>query len=316
MKKKLFSQYIGIALGVIYGLVFRLIVDIDYLDGLYNLYSITFVWIVPILVGLLPIIFSSNKLYLSPFKLFFYPIITVFLFLIVTLIVKLEDIFCLFIIGIPFFIAAGVAGVLLGSFVKDKVVNRKIYSLFLLPLILNPIENLFPNTSEEFSVEHSIIINKSRSDVFPNLLEVQTINEEQYGNGFFQLVGIPKPINSKIYKSNEENYRLGFFTDNFKLYESIAELKENEFVSFQIHLDKSQLRNKPTDIHLIKSDYFKFGKISYKLIEIDHNKTKVILSCDYILDSKMNSYANFWAESIIIDFEKRLLKSIKKNIES
>lgn len=185
-----------------------------------------------------------------------------------------------------------------------------------MPLILNPAENLIPNKSEEFKVEHSIIINKNRGEIFPNLLEVQTINEKQYGNGFFQIIGIPQPINSKMYNDGENSYRIGYFTDNFKLYESIDQSIENEFVSFQIHLDKSQLRNQPTDIHLVKSDYFKFGIISYKLIEVDTTKTKVILSCDYLLNSKMNLYANFWAEKIISDFEKRLLKSIKINIES
>lgn len=316
MKIKSVFQYLGFILGIIYGLVFRLISDVEYLDGYYNVYSITFIWVIPMLIGLFPIMFSSSKLYLSPLKLVLYPIITICLFLITTLVTGLEDFFCLLIIGIPFFIAAGVVGILLGAYMKDKISNKKIYSIFLLPLILNPAENLIPNKSEEFKVEYSIIINKNRAEIFPNLLEVQTINEKQYGNGFFQIIGIPQPINSKMYNDGENLYRIGYFTDNFKLYESIDQSIENEFVSFQIHLDKSQLRNQPTDIHLVKSDYFKIGKISYKLIEVDTNKTKVILSCDYLLNSKMNSYANFWAEKIISDFEKRLLKSIKINIES
>lgn len=316
MNIKLNTQYLGFLLGVIYGLFFRLISDVESLDGFYNVFSITFIWVIPTLIGLFPIMFSSSKLYLSPRKLVLYPIITICLFLITTLVTGLEDIFCLFIIGIPFFIAAGVLGILLGTYMRDKIVKKKIYSIFLLPLILNPVENLIPNKSGQFQVEHSIIINKNKSDIFPNLLEVQAINEEQYGNGFFQIVGIPKPINSKMFRSKENTHRIGYFTDNFQLYESIDLLKENEFVSFQIHLDKSRLRNKPTDIHLIQSDYFKFGKISYSLIEIDMNKTKVILSCDYILNSKMNAYANFWAEKMISDFEKRLLNSIKTNIES
>jgi len=316
MKIKSNTQYLGFILGIIYGLVFRLISDVEYLDGFYNVYSITFIWVIPTLIGLFPIMFSSSKLYLSPLKLFLYPVLTIFLFLIITLVTGLEDVFCLFIIGIPFFIAAGVIGILLGTYMKDKMINKKVYSIFLLPLILNPIENIIPNESEVFKVEHSIIINKNKSEIFPNLLEVQTINEKQYGNGFFQVVGIPKPLNSKMYSDGENPYRIGYFTDDFELYESIDTLKENEFVSFKIHLDKSQLRNQPTDIHLVQSDYFKFGKISYTLIEIDANKTKVILSCDYRLNSKMNLYANFWAEKIISDFEKRLLKSIKINIES
>lgn len=315
MNIKLGSQYLGFVLAIVYGLTFRLIADVDGMEDLYSIYSITFIWIVPILMGLLPILFSSNKIYLSKLKLIFYPIITIFLFLIITLVTRLEDIFCLLILGIPFFISAGVIGILLGTFVKNKVINKKLYSIFLVPFILNPVENMLPNTIEEFYVEKTIIINKSKVEVFPNLLEVKTIGEEQYGNGFFQMIGIPKPLKSKIYHKNESTYRIGYFTEDFKLFESIDEFRENEFVSFQIHLNKSKLRDKPTDIHLIKSDYFKFGKISYKLIEVNKNATKVVLSCNYTLNSKMNFYANFWAKTIIADFEERLLKSIKENIE-
>lgn len=316
MKKKSISQYLGFILGIIYGLFFRLISGIESLDGFYNVYSITFIWVIPTLIGLFPIMFSSSKLYQSPLKLFLYPVITICLFLITTLVTGLEDIFCLFIIGIPFFIAAGVIGILLGIYMKDKIINKKVYSIFLLPLILNPVENLIPNKSEEFKVEHSILINRKKSDIFPNLLEVQSINEKQYGNGFFQIIGIPKPLNSKMYNDSENSYRIGYFTDDFKLYESIDELIENEFVSFQIHLEKSQLRNKPTDLHLVQSNYFEFGKISYKLVRVSENSTKVVLTCDYTLNSKMNTYANFWAEKIISDFEKRLLKAIKSNMEA
>src|SRR5690606_7033080 len=114
-----------------------------------------------------------------------------------------------------------------GTYMKDKMINKKVYSIFLLPLILNPIENIIPNKSEEFKVEHSIIINKNKSEIFPNLLEVQTIDEKQYGNGFFQIVGIPKPLNSKIYSDGENRYRIGYFTDDFELYESIDTMEEN-----------------------------------------------------------------------------------------
>ncbi|UUV22693.1 hypothetical protein [Paenimyroides aestuarii] len=316
MKIKNVSQYAGFVLGILYGIAFRLLSDMDHLSGLYDLFSITFIWIIPTLIGLFPILFSSNKLYLSPLKLFLYPIISVFLFLITTYLTGLEDVFCLFIMGIPCFIAAGVLGILLGAFLKDKIVNKKIYSIFLLPLILSPVENIFPNKSQVFKETHSVIIHKSASAIFPNLLEVQPINTIVYGNGFFQTVGIPTPINSKIFSKDSLLYRIGYFTDDLKLYESVEELKENHFVSFQVHLDKSELRDKPTDLHIMKSDYFKFGKISYELIPINNTTTKVVLSCEYTINSKMNFYANFWAKNIIADFEKRLLKSIKNNLEA
>ncbi|MGU9937997.1 hypothetical protein ACNFNZ_05375 [Empedobacter brevis] len=110
MKQK--TQYLGIALGAIYGLLIRILGDQENLEAFYNIYSISFLWITPIIIGLFPILFSSNEIYKSKIKLFFYPIITVILFFIIALVTRMEDLVCLLIIGLPFLIIAGIIGLL------------------------------------------------------------------------------------------------------------------------------------------------------------------------------------------------------------
>lgn len=267
------------------------------------------------IIGLFPILFTNTEIYKSKTKLFFYPVITILLFLISALLTRLEDLICLLIIGFPFLIAAGIVGLLMGVFVKDRIKNKKIYSIILLPFILNPIENVLPNKTETFNVTTAITINSGNENIFPNLLEVPKISENEYSNGFFQKIGIPRPIESKMIKDKTKLYRIGKFTDNMQLYETVSEIKPNVFVNFKIDLNKSILRDTPTDQHLLKSDYFNFENINYTLIPISNNQTKVILNCEYRISSKMNSYANFWAKNIIKDFEERLLKSIKYKLE-
>lgn len=313
MKQK--SQYLGIFFGVIYGLIIRILGDTENFADYYNIYSISFLWVTPIIIGLFPILFASNEIYKSKVKLFFYPIITVILFLITTLITRIEDLVCLLILGFPFLLAAGIIGLLLGAFVKNRIKDKKLYSIILIPLLLNPIENLFPNKVEIYNVSSEIIINKSKAEIFPNLLSVPTISVNEYTTGFYQTIGIPRPINSEIFTNENEMFRIGHFTDGLKLYEYVSEITENEFVNFKIDLSKSQLRATPTDQHLLKSNYFKFENINYTLEYISDSETKIILNCDYRIESKMNFYANFWAKSIIGDFEERLLKSLKLKLE-
>jgi DMSO reductase anchor subunit len=97
MKQK--SQYIGILLGVVYGLFIRLLGGHESFEDFYNIYSISFLWVTPIIIGVLPILFSFNQIYQSKIKLFFYPIITVLLFLITALITGIEDFACILIIS-------------------------------------------------------------------------------------------------------------------------------------------------------------------------------------------------------------------------
>lgn len=309
------SQYLGIFFGALYGLIIRLIGGFDRFSDFYSLYSLTFIWITPMVIGIFPILFVSNHLHLSKNKLFLFPVITVILFLLTALALQLEDFICILIMGFPFILVAGLVGLIVGGVVKRREINKRIYSLFLLPLLLNPIENLLPDHQSNFEVKSSVMIHQSASTIFPKLLEVPEISADKYEAGVYQMLGIPRPIKSELKTGDKGVYRIGTFTDGLQLYEEISDLKENEFVNFKIDLQKSQLRAKPTDQHILKGKNFKFNNINYHLTPIDQQSTRVTLTCDYTLNSKMNFYANYWAQGIIQDFEKRLLAAIKLKLE-
>src|SRR5690606_2877401 len=174
---------------------------------------------------------------------------------------------------------------------------------------------LLPNTTQIFSVENRIIIEQADHIIWKNILEVPEIKDSEYDFGVYNFLGVPRPVKSELKISDSGIYRIGYFSDNLKLVETISQREENKFVNFKIHIDKSQLRNKPTDQHLLKSDYFHFENISYRLNPVGDKKTELILICEYKIDSKMNGYANFWANQIISDFEVRLLNALKNKLE-
>ena len=147
------------------------------------------------------------------------------------------------------------------------------------------------------------------------MIEVPEIQDHEYKGGFFNAIGIPRPIKSELKTMDGTQYRMGYFSDGLTLCETISEIDTLHSVEFAIHIDKSQLRDVPTDQHVLRSDYFTFDHITYELIELSPNKTVLQLSCDYTLNSKMNGYASFWADVIIDDFESRLLQALKGKVE-
>jgi hypothetical protein len=227
----------------------------------------------------------------------------------------LEDFLCVLIISLPFLLVAGITGLLVGTTIKKRKINKKLYSIVFLPLLLNPIENLLPNRLETFRVENKVVIEQSSEVIWKNILEVPEILDNEYSHGFFNRIGVPRPIKSKLHHSGKEFCRIGYFSEGLQLVETIDQIEENRFVNFKIHIDKSILRNKPTDQHLLKSNYFSFENIAYQLIPIGKKRTALILSCEYRIESKMNGYANFWAKRIIQDFEVRLLQALKMKLE-
>lgn len=312
-----FTQYFGILLGALYGLGYRILCDEWSLNSVYDyydIYSVTFIWIVPIVVGLIPILFARKEILNSRRKQFLFPFFSVLLFFVFALSTRLEDWLCVFLLSFPFLVSAGLVGLLLGSFIKRRKSN-KLYSILLLPLILNPLEIYLPKNHEKFSVQSEIIINTKSRSIWNNLIEVPKINDQEYPYGFYNFIGVPRPIKSELKTMEGVDYRIGHFTDGLKLYETISEIDTLKHVNFKIHIDKSKLRDTPTDKHLLGSDYFKFENISYTISKIDTNKSKLTLNCDYILNSKMNFYASFWADRIIKDFEEKLLDILKNKIE-
>ena len=151
-----FKQYIGIILGAFYGLGVRFLLNprensageiYDY----YNIYTISFIWILPIVISIFPLLFAKNEILESKWKQFVFPFLSVLLFFILTLSSGIEDWLCILIIAFPFLLTAGIVGLILGPIIKNRNSN-KLYSIVLLPFILSPIETLIPNKTEHFSL--------------------------------------------------------------------------------------------------------------------------------------------------------------------
>lgn len=313
-----YIQYIGILFGAVYGYIYRLICGSQSGSGIYdgyNIYSVTFIWVLPIVISIIPILVARKEVLKSPWKQFLFPVLSVFLFFLISLSSGLEDWLCVLIIAFPFLLAAGIVGLIVTPIIRQYN-SKKLYSIVLLPFILSPIESLIPNEKESFKVESRIVIDTDKQTVWDNLIEVPEIKDNQYDKGFFNYIGVPRPIKSKLKTVNGIEYRIGYFSDELKLYETMSKVETLEYIEFKIHINESELRDLPTDKHLLKSDYFLFDNISYKLKKLSNDKTELTLCCKYSLDSKMNGYANFWAERIIKDFEVRLLNSLKLVIEN
>jgi len=310
------KEYIGILLGGIYGIVYRLLCennDNQIFD--FNIFSISFIWILPIVIGVLPILIANKEIQNSKSKQVLYPIASVLLFFIITLATRLEDLVCILILTLPFIMVAGISGLIVGEILKRSKSN-KLFSIVLLPFLIIPLESKLSDAKKVYQVETKIIIEASKEKVWDHLIEVPEISEAEYEYGFYNYIGIPRPVKSELQVIEGEQYRIGYFTDHLQLVEKISQIDTLNFVEFEIVLEKSVLRDLPTDKHILQSSYFKFDKISYELVVIDANNIELRLDCKYSIDSKMNWYANFWAEKIIRDFEIKLLNVLKTKIEN
>lgn len=88
MKK--YKKYIGILLGTVYGLMYRFVSEFKFVSNYdlfdFNIYSISFIWVLPICIGIIPILVAQDEMLKNDYKQFFYPILSVFIFFIIAIV--------------------------------------------------------------------------------------------------------------------------------------------------------------------------------------------------------------------------------------
>lgn len=319
MLKKYYSLYGGVIIGGLYGLLMRIVFGISFKGsgyGFSDLFSITFVWIVPIVVGLTPLIFSRKENLNSIGYRISRPILSVLTFFIFCYITRLEDILCLIIIAFPFLVVAGIAGAILGGVILQyRKKNGILYSIFLLPFLAGIVEPKFPTSTANFETASSVIINTNKAEVWKNIVRVKSIKETEYEKGFFNYAGIPRPLFAELDRDTLGGIRVGHFEGGLKFQENIIEWNKNNFVSFDIKILPSTTNRTIFERHMLSGQHFKFLNATYRLKEISNNQTELLLTTKYQLDTKINFYGEFWGQQLLTDFQDRLIKVIKMRCE-
>ncbi len=314
--KKYQRAIFGIFIGGLYGLLMRYIFGISYDVDFADLFSITFVWILPIIVGLTPLLFAPKEDLHDLEIRISRPILSVLAFFILCYWTGQEDIICILIISLPFLIVAGTSGIILGGLVL-RYRQRKgiLYSLFFIPLLTGLIEPTIETPSEKYVTSTSIIIKAGKSEVWKNIVRVNNIQNEEYQKGFFNLAGIPRPLYAELDKDTIDGNRIGHFEGGLKFQEKIKLWDKENLVTFQIEIIPSESKRTIFEKHMLNGEHFKFLSASYSLNQISSDKTELLLTTNYQLNTKINFYGEFWGEQLLTDFQERLLKVIKSRCE-
>jgi hypothetical protein len=311
--RKHFSSYGGIAMGALYGLIMRVIFhdfknQIEFTD----LFSITFIWIVPIVIGTIPMMFATREQLKSILYRVTRPVLTVFLFFILALWSGHEDIICVIIIAFPFAIAAAIGGLFFGKFLVNRKGNKMMmFSFLIIPFISGIVEEQFSTPSEKYQVINSVVINSTSENIWKNVVRVRNIEASEYEQGLFNYAGIPRPLYAELSNDTVGAIRIGHFEGGLKFEETVTSWSKEEFVEFDIKVVPSTIRSTVFDQHILQGQHFNFVTASYQLERLNAEQIKLTLSCTYLLNTKINGYSAFWAQTLLSDFQSRLLDVIK-----
>ncbi|SHK49947.1 hypothetical protein SAMN04488028_105214 [Reichenbachiella agariperforans] len=313
--KKIQQKYglllIGVSIGVLYGLITRVV-----FDEKATLASVTYLFVIPTILGIVPLGFANNEQLKSYKNIIFIPWLTTATFFLTMFLIGLEEFICLLVLAGPFFIL-GTIGAFIYRLVQLNKEKRKgkLLSLLLVPFLLSPLEQAINSPSSIYQIENEVVISSTSENIWSNIIEVKPIHEAEYKSGFFNRIGIPRPISAEVDKKEVGGQRIGNFEGGLEFKEHISEYDLNNSVSFSIHVTPESIRQNVFDQHVLNGNYFNFVNATYKLKELEDGKVLLKLSSNYQLTSKINLYGKFWGDIILGDFQERLLYVIANRCE-
>jgi hypothetical protein len=312
------NTLIAIGIPTLYAVVLRLFFGIDNWNELFSVMSVTFLFLLPTIVGALTVYLSSTEKAKSIAYRIFTPWIPVFLFLIITLALAIEGWACWLMI-LPIFLIAASIGGLLGGYLKIRKRNDRlnISLLVLLPLLIGPIESMIETIPGTYKAYTYIDINAPAEKIWDNVTRVKEIPIDQDKGYLTRLLGFPRPVKAELDFEGVGAYREAVFTNGLVFHETVTEYKDNEKMVFTIKAYPHEIPSTTLDEHVvIGGDYFDVLNGTYELEKLPNGLNRLHLYSHFKMNTTFNFYAGWWGKWIMKDIQNNILQVEKKRSEN
>jgi hypothetical protein len=318
MHTKIKNTIIAIGIPTVYAVVLRLFFGIKTWDDLFSVMSVTFLFLLPTIVGALTVYLSDEEKVKKLGYRIFTPWIPIFLFLLITLALAIEGWAC-WIMILPVFLIASSIGGLIGGYLKLRKSNNRlnISILFLLPLFISPIENRIGSIPGTYKAYTYIDIDAPAEKIWDNVTRVKEITEKEDKGFLSNFLGFPRPVKAELDFEGVGAFREAKFTGGLIFNETVTEYKDNEKMVFTIKANTYDIPSTTLDEHiLIGGDYFDVLNGTYELEKLENGKHRLHLYSHFKMNTTFNFYAGWWGKWIMKDIQNNILRIEKERTEN
>ena len=315
--KGLKATSIAVGAATLYAVVLRLFYGIDTWSSLYSVMSITFLFLLPTIMGVLVVYFSNMKNVKKQSYRIFAPWIPVMVFLIVTIIFSIEGWAC-WIMILPIFLFTSSIGGLIGGYLKINSSNNqlKISTLVLLPFLFSPLESMIEKIPGTYEAYTFIDIEAPAEVIWDNVTRVREISETEDKGYLSNFLGFPRPVKAELDFEGVGAYREAIFTNGLVFHETVTEYVENKKMVFSIKANTYEIPSTTLDSHiLIGGDYFDVLNGTYELEILENGSHRLHLYSHFKMSTTFNFYAGWWGKWIMKDIQNNILKIEKQRAE-
>ena len=319
MKNLLRKKYLfALIAGVIYGLLIRLIPEIQKLSGIFEIISFSFLIFTPVAVGAVSVYIASKKEKLTWKKHIFISSIAMLIFLLAMLVFLLEGMICIVLIFPVFMVASIIGGLIIGYVINNtKYSKSTLNSLLILPLLMSPIESLLPVQQSTQQITTHIIVHASAQEIFSELATVKDIKEHELGFSFMHFIGLPKPLEAAMNGHGVGAVRTSKWEKGVSFQEVITVWNAPYQLHYKFNIPKGSIPREALDRHVeLGGDYFTVVSGGYDIKVLGENISELTLTTLFKNKSHLQLYGNLWAKYVLNDFHYSLLKLMKSRAEN
>lgn len=302
----------------LYAVVLRLLFGIRQWDELFTVMSVSFLFCLPSVTGILTVYFSNETNARKLGYRLFAPWIPVFLFFFITLATRLEGWAC-WLMALPLFLLAASVGGLIGGYFKLKKRTNKMQlsALSLLPILLAPAEKMISVVPRTYEAITYTDIQASAETIWSNVTRVYPIKEAQDKGWLTKLLGLPRPVEAVLNYEGVGASREARFTNGLVFHETVSEYTDKKKMVFAIKAYPHEIPSTTMDEHVvIGGKYFDVLHGTYELERLNNTTHRLHLYSRFQLTTTFNFYAGWWAKWIMKDIQYNILQIEKSRSEN
>ncbi|HMR20291.1 MAG TPA: hypothetical protein PKA53_13390 [Sphingobacterium sp.] len=311
-------KYISIfGIPVLYALLLRGLFGISDAGSLFSVMTISFLFFGPMVMGILTTYFADEKDRKSKGYIFFAPWLPLFIFFVVTILLKIEGWAC-WVMVFPIFMIAASLGGYIGAHLKQQNGNKTYISiLMLIPVLLSPLENSIKTNPQIFKAYTHIDINATPDKIWDQVTRVASIDEKDDTGWLTRALGFPRPLHAELNYDGVGAYRKAVFTNGLVFHETVTAYAHQKMMTFTIKANPHEIPSTTLDEHVaVGGQFFDVLNGTYELERIGNKKYRLHLYSHFVLKTTFNFYAGIWAKWIMKDIQNNILRIEKKRAES
>lgn len=235
-----------------------------------------------------------------------------------------EGLVCILMV-LPLWLAAGLGGGLATWIIHRRqrcaaqaegTTRVQALALAALPFALLYAEEASPPAWEERSVVRHVDIAASAGDVWPLLLSIPAVREDE-GLATFthDIAGIPRPAEARLVTRDGRLVREGRWGGAIRFEERVTTLEPGRRIAWDFAFPDNSVQAY-TDRHISPDGpMLKIARGGYTLTPLAGGRVRVTLSTTYAMRSRLGWYAALWGEQMLGDVEDNVLAIIKGRAE-